>query len=200
MRILGDVAPYSREYQREAGIVHHQSKDDPELRAEYERIQEQVRQARESTLQTAQKHFNAPVDTVEGTVKSVSGSGVELEEYPGRTFRFSSVGLSMADLTAESLGGPTRPGPSPAPHTKTPRARGRGPPRQPAGPARKSSLTCSPAGSPASPRLTRSAETGRPDFTCSDSAGRGVERQLSRQEDPRKVAITVQFASGRIFT
>ena len=139
MRILGDVAPYSREYQREAGIVHHQSKDDPELRAEYECIQEQVRQARESTLQTAQKHFNAPVDTVEGTVKSVSGSGVELEEYPGRTFRFSSVGLSMADLTAESLGGPTRPGPSPAPHTKTPRARGGGPP-QDSPPARPGKL------------------------------------------------------------
>ena len=131
MRILGDVAPYSREYQREAGIVHHQSKDNPELRAEYERIQEQVRQARESTLQTAQKHFNAPVDTVEGTVKSVSGSGVELEEYPGRTFRFSSVGLSMADLTGRKyLSGETNPAPAASPPgTPGPGFRAGGPPR-----------------------------------------------------------------------
>ena len=99
MRILADVAPYSREYQKHAAIVRHQAKDDPELEAEYERISEQVRQTKESTLQVAQRHFNAPVDTIEGTVKSASAQGVELAEYPGRTFRFSSVGSSMADLT-----------------------------------------------------------------------------------------------------
>jgi hypothetical protein len=96
MRILGDVAPYSREYQRYAGIVSHS--------AEYERIQEQVRQTKESTIQVSQRHFNAPVDTIEGTVKSASAQGVELKEYPGRTFRFSSVGSTMADLTADMLG------------------------------------------------------------------------------------------------
>ena len=37
MRILGDVAPYSREYQRFASIVGDTSKGNPELRAEYER-------------------------------------------------------------------------------------------------------------------------------------------------------------------
>ena len=80
------------------------SKDDPDLLTEYERITEQVRQTKESTPQVAQRHFNAPVDTIEGTVKSVSAAGVELEEYKGRTFHFSSVGSSMADLVADQLG------------------------------------------------------------------------------------------------
>ena len=104
MRILGDVAPYSREYQKYAARVQAQSRDNPALEAEYDRIAEQVRQTKESTLQVAQRHFNAPVDTVEGSVKSVRGLDVELKEYPGRTFRFSSVGGSMAELTAEMLG------------------------------------------------------------------------------------------------
>jgi hypothetical protein len=104
MSILADVAPYSREYQKYAGIVRHHSQYDSDLRAEYERIQEQVRQTKESTIQVAQKHFNAPVDTIEGTVKSASAQGIELAEYPGRTFHFSSVGSSMADLTASLLG------------------------------------------------------------------------------------------------
>ena len=69
-----------------------------------QRILEQVRQTKESTLETAQKHFNAPVDTLEGTVKHASSEGIELEEYPGRTFRFSAVGLKMADLVADELG------------------------------------------------------------------------------------------------
>jgi len=98
MRILGDVAPYSREYQKYAGRVRHSSAYDSDTRAEYERIQEQVRQTKESTLTVAQKHFNAPVDTIEGTVKKASLAGIELEEYPGRTFHLSSVGSSMADL------------------------------------------------------------------------------------------------------
>jgi hypothetical protein len=104
MRILADVAPYSREYQKWSSIVRHQAKDNPDLLTEYERISEQVRKTKESTMQVAQRHFNAPVDTIGGTVKSASAQGVELEEYPGRTFRFSSVGTSMADLTAEMLG------------------------------------------------------------------------------------------------
>ncbi len=92
MRILGDVAPYSREYQKYSSRVRAQSRDNPALEAEYDRIAEQVRQTKESTLQVAKRHFNAPVDTIEGTVKSASDKGVELKEYPGRTFHFSSVG------------------------------------------------------------------------------------------------------------
>ena len=104
MRILADVAPYSREYQKFSQAVRRQAQDDPELKAEYEHIAEQVRQTKASTLQVAQKHFNAPVDKIEGTVKSASAKGIELAEYPGRIFHFSSVGSSMADLTAEVLG------------------------------------------------------------------------------------------------
>ena len=104
MRILADVAPYSREYQKHASIVRHQADSNPDLKVDYERIAEQVRQTKESTLKTAKRHFNAPVDTIEGTVKSATAEGVELAEYPGRTFRFSSVGSSMADLSAEMLG------------------------------------------------------------------------------------------------
>ena len=37
MRILADVAPYSREYQRYAAIVGKTSQGNAELRAEYER-------------------------------------------------------------------------------------------------------------------------------------------------------------------
>lgn len=62
----------------------------------------------------AQRHFNAPVDRIEGTVKSASAEGVELAEYPGRVFRFSSVG-SMVNMT-RSL---------PSPRIHISRARGR---------------------------------------------------------------------------
>jgi hypothetical protein len=104
LKILGDAFPYSREYQKYSSIVRAQAKDNPDLQVEYERITEQVKQTKESTMQTAKRHFNAPVDAIEGTVKNASPYGVELEEYPGRTFRFSAVGTSMADLTAEILG------------------------------------------------------------------------------------------------
>ncbi|HEV2276054.1 MAG TPA: hypothetical protein VGR96_17920 [Acidobacteriaceae bacterium] len=54
--------------------------------------------------QIARRHFSAPIETIEGAVKSASPGGLELSEYPGRTFRFSSVSISMADLVAEELG------------------------------------------------------------------------------------------------
>jgi hypothetical protein len=38
MRILGDIAPYSREYQKYAARTCKQAENDPELLAEYERI------------------------------------------------------------------------------------------------------------------------------------------------------------------
>jgi hypothetical protein len=95
MRILADVAPYSREYQKYSSIIRNQTRDNPELEEEYERISEQVRQTKESTLQVAKRHFNAPVNTIEGTVQSAGAQGVELEEYPGRVFHFSAVSSSM---------------------------------------------------------------------------------------------------------
>src|ERR1039457_6573718 len=77
MRILADVAPYSREYQKHSSIVRHEAQDDPDLKAEYERITEQVRQTKASTLQIAKRHFNAPVDTIEGTVRQADSEGIE---------------------------------------------------------------------------------------------------------------------------
>ena len=68
--ILADVAPYSREYNRIRAVVDKQSAGDLELRARYEQIVEQVRQTKESTLQVDQRRFDAPIDKIEGTVKS----------------------------------------------------------------------------------------------------------------------------------
>jgi hypothetical protein len=98
------VAPYSREYNRIRAVVDKQSHGDLELRSRYEQIVDQVRQTKESTLQVDQRRFDAPVDKIEGTIKSASFHGVELSEYPGRVFHFSAVGSSMADLTADELG------------------------------------------------------------------------------------------------
>jgi hypothetical protein len=108
LAILGDVAPYSREYNHLRASVEKSSRGDNELRARYEQIVEQVRLTKESTLQVDERRFDAPVDKLEGTVKSASFKGVTLSEYPGRVFHFSSVGSSMADLVADSS---TTPGP-----------------------------------------------------------------------------------------
>ncbi len=82
LSILGDVAPYSREYNRIRATVEKRTHGDPDLRAHYEQIVEQVRQTKESTLQVDQRRFDAPVDQIQGTVKSASFKGVELNEYP----------------------------------------------------------------------------------------------------------------------
>jgi hypothetical protein len=50
------------------------------------------------------RRFTAPVDEIEGTVESATPAGVTLREYPGRVFRFSSVGTSAADMSARVLG------------------------------------------------------------------------------------------------
>jgi hypothetical protein len=81
--ILADIAPYSREYNRIRAVVDKQANGNPELRAHYEQIVDQVRQTKESTLQVDQRRFDAPVDKIEGTIKSASFHGVELSEYPG---------------------------------------------------------------------------------------------------------------------
>jgi hypothetical protein len=104
MGILADIAPYSREYNRVRSVVDKQAHGNPDLRSRYEQIVEQVRQTKESTLQVDQRRFDAPVDKIEGTIKSASFHGVELSEYSGRVFHFSAVGSSMADLVADTLG------------------------------------------------------------------------------------------------
>ena len=75
LSILADVAPYSREYNRIRAIVEKQSHNNTDLRAHYEQIVEQVRQAKESTLQVDERRFDTPVDQLEGTVKSAFISG-----------------------------------------------------------------------------------------------------------------------------
>src|ERR1017187_5077617 len=102
--ILADIAPYSREYNRIRAVVDKQANGNPELRAHYEQIVDQVRQTKESTLQVDKSRFDAPVDKIKGPIKSASFHGVELSEYPGRVFHFSAVGSSMADLVADQLG------------------------------------------------------------------------------------------------
>jgi hypothetical protein len=83
MSILGDVAPYSREYNKYRAVVEKQSRGDNELRSRYEQIIDQVRQTKESTLQVDERRFDAPVDQIQGTIKSASFKGIELAEYPG---------------------------------------------------------------------------------------------------------------------
>ncbi|HEY3705031.1 MAG TPA: hypothetical protein VGL22_08220, partial [Terracidiphilus sp.] len=41
---------------------------------------------------------------ISGTVESAGAWGVSLKEFPGRTFKFSTVGLSAADMAARLLG------------------------------------------------------------------------------------------------
>ncbi len=127
LSILGDVAPYSREYNRIRAIVEKQAHGNPDLRAHYEQIVEQVRQTKESTLQVDQRRFDAPVDQIEGTVKSASFKGVELNEYPGdktrspssrRTFTISHArprpsGASSPSSTSTPALRPIPPAPMP---------------------------------------------------------------------------------------
>ena len=104
LAILADIAPYSRQYNTYRQKVGAAARGNTELQIEYEKILDRVRQSRESTLRTRQRHFTAPVDEIEGTVDSVSPGGITLKEYPGRKFQFSSVGMSAADMSARILG------------------------------------------------------------------------------------------------
>jgi len=104
MAILADVAPYSREYHNIRQRVAQQAKGDTELEIEYEKVMNRVKQTRESIIRMNDRHFTAPVDEIAGTVDEVSSGGITLNEYPGRRFQFSSVGMSAADLSARILG------------------------------------------------------------------------------------------------
>ncbi len=84
--------------------VASQTKDNTELRIEYEKILDRVRQARESIIKMDDRRFTAPVEEISGTVDEASPGGITLKEYPGRRFQFSSVGLTAADMSARILG------------------------------------------------------------------------------------------------
>lgn len=103
-KILADVAPYSKEYLIYRAQIKGEAKKDTKLAIEFERIEEQVRQIKESTVQFEQRRFTAPVERLSGTIKRATPQGIELEEYPGRTFTLSSLGTTAADLSAIALG------------------------------------------------------------------------------------------------
>jgi hypothetical protein len=85
LTILGDVAPYSREYTQVRAVVEKQSAGDLELRSRYQQIVEQVSLTKESTLQVGQRRFDASIDKIEGTIKSASSHGVDLSMSPAES-------------------------------------------------------------------------------------------------------------------
>ena len=58
LSILADVAPYSRQYNKYRNIVDKETHGNPELRARYEQVLEQVRQTKESTRSLPPKNIN----------------------------------------------------------------------------------------------------------------------------------------------
>ena len=103
-KILADIAPYSKEYMIYKARIREQSKKDTRLAIEFARTEEQVRQIKESTIQFDQRRFTLPTENIRGTIKRATAQGVELEEYPGRTFTLSSLGMTASDLSALTLG------------------------------------------------------------------------------------------------
>lgn len=104
LRILADVAPYSREYNTYRQKLQSEAHHNTSLQIELDKIIDRVRQTKESSILMDNRRFTAPVDEIEGTVESATPAGVTLKEYPGRVFRFSSVGTSAADMSARILG------------------------------------------------------------------------------------------------
>jgi hypothetical protein len=74
------------------------------LQIELDKIVDRVRQTKESSVLMDHRRFTELVDEIDGTVDEVSTSGLTLKEYPGRVFRFSTVGTSAADMSARILG------------------------------------------------------------------------------------------------
>jgi hypothetical protein len=116
LRILADVAPYSREYNNYRQRVSGDARNNTELEIELEKIVDRVRQTKESSIRMDNRRFTEPVETIEGTIAEATPGGVRLDEYPNRLFRFSSVGMSAADISARVLG--EKPGFTVLPHTK----------------------------------------------------------------------------------
>jgi len=104
LAILADVAPYSREYNTYRQKIGRQAQGSTELEIEYEKILNRVKRTRESVIRMTDRHYTEPVDEISGTVESASPGGITLKEYPGRTFQFSSVSTSAADMSARILG------------------------------------------------------------------------------------------------
>jgi hypothetical protein len=103
LRILGDVAPYSREFAMYRGRLSKQAQKNTDVAIQFEQIIERVRKLKDSVVRTSERRFTEDTETVSGTIQSASPQGIQLEEYPGRTFTFSSLGMSAADLSALAL-------------------------------------------------------------------------------------------------
>lgn len=104
LSILGDVAPYSTEYRSLESQVRRESSGNTEQRIEYERIAARVKAMKDSVVRTDDRRFSKDVTKSTGTVSKVDSYGIELAEFPGRSFSLSSVGYSAADQSAIVLG------------------------------------------------------------------------------------------------
>lgn len=103
LSILGDVAPYSSQYRSMEAHIRRQAATDTETQIEYEKIRERVRQMKNSVLRTDDRRFSEEIAQTSGTISRVSKSGIELEQYPGRVFKLSSLGYTAADLSAAAI-------------------------------------------------------------------------------------------------
>lgn len=103
-KILADIAPYSKEYLTYRAKIRGQAFNDTKLAIEFAKTEDQVRQLKDSSVLFDQRRFTAPVENIEGTIKKATPRGIELEEYPTRTFSLSSLGMSASDLSALALG------------------------------------------------------------------------------------------------
>jgi hypothetical protein len=104
LSILGDVAPYSVEYRRLESAVRRQVSGDTARQIEFEKIVARTKAMKDSVVRTDDRIFSRDVTKATGTVSRVSGSGIELAEFPGRQFNLSAVGYSAADQSAIVLG------------------------------------------------------------------------------------------------
>jgi hypothetical protein len=104
LRILADVAPYSRQYESMRVRMQAEARRDTNLAIEVDRVTQQVERLKKSTIQLSHRRFTEEVQKIRGTIKAAGPTGVLLEEYPGRTFQFSALGMSMSDMSAVVLG------------------------------------------------------------------------------------------------
>lgn len=104
LAILGDVAPYSRQFHAVRHQVTVAAADDPGLQIELSKILDRVQKTKDSVIRMTERRFTAPVEEISGTVEAINSKGLSLREYPGRFFEYSSVGTSAADISAAILG------------------------------------------------------------------------------------------------
>jgi micrococcal nuclease len=105
LRILGDVAPWSRSFKRVAAKLGAETRENEDTikRIDYERITDRARRMRESTVRFEDRH-TGPTDEITGTVRVANDKEIQLEEYAGRYFSWSGVDGRAAALAAHATG------------------------------------------------------------------------------------------------